>query len=202
MADATHPRSYDSWILFTKEFYELVRGRIEPDGIFCQWIPLHGMELKQYMAIVRTFLAVYPHTSIWTVGEDYSLLVGTPETLKIDFIRFAEKILRKEVRDDLMKVDLENPFEFLAHFTMGEKGAIKMLRGFPAVITDDSSQHLFFRITATAEEMYSKWPSGNYRQLYLHRESIIPYLINTGSTESRSRRIIEMIRGYERRRGF
>lgn len=200
VADATHPRSYDSWILFTKEFYELVRKRLEPDGIFCQWIPLHGMDLKQYMAIVQTFFAAYPHTSIWTIGEEYSLLVGTPETLRIDFTRFVKKILKKEMRYDLMKVGLENPFRFLTHFTVGEKGVEKMLRRFPAVITDDSSQHLFFKITATPEEMYDKWLSLNYQQLYLHRESILSHLTNMGRTESQRRRIKDMIRAYENRR--
>jgi spermidine synthase len=200
VADATHPRSYDSWILFTKEFYELVRKRLESDGIFCQWIPLHGMDLKQYMAIVHTFFAAYPHTSIWTIGEEYSLLIGTPETLQIDFTRFVKKMLNKEMRHDLMKVGLENPFRFLSHFTVGEKGVEKMLRRFPSVITDDSSQHLFFKITATPEEMYDKWLSRNYQQLHLHRESILSHFTNMGRTESQRRRVMDMMRAYENRK--
>jgi hypothetical protein len=55
------------------------------------------------------------------------------------FTRFVKKMLQKEMRYDLMKVGLENPFRFLAHFTVGEKGVQKMLRRFPAIITDDSS---------------------------------------------------------------
>jgi spermidine synthase len=200
VADATHPRSYDSWILFTKEFYELVRKRLAPDGIFCQWIPLHGMDLKQYMAIVQTFFAAYAHTSIWTIGEEYSLLVGTPEALRIDFTRFVKKMLKKEMRHDLMKVGLENPFRLLSHFTVGEKSVEKMLRGFPVIITDDSSQHLFFKVTATPEEMYDKWLSLNYQQLTLHRESILSHLTNVGRTESQRRRVMDMIRAYESRK--
>jgi hypothetical protein len=141
------------------------------------------------MAIVQTFFAAYPHTSIWTLGEEYSLLVGTPETLRVDFTRFVKK---------MMKVGLENPFRFLAHFTVGEKGVQKMLRRFPAIITDDSSQHLFFRITATPEEMYDKWLSLNYQQLYQHRESILSHITNMGRTESQRRRIRDMIRAYDK----
>ena len=108
--------------------------------------------------------------------------------------------LNKEMRYDLMKVGLENPFAFLTHFTVGEKGVEKMLRKFPALITDDSSQHLFFRITATPEEMYDKWLSQNYEQLTLHRESILPHLTNMGRTESQRRRISDMIIAHENRK--
>ena len=33
VADATHPRGYDSWVLFTREFYRLVRKRMAPGGV-------------------------------------------------------------------------------------------------------------------------------------------------------------------------
>jgi spermidine synthase len=34
VSDATHPRVYDSWVLFTTEFYQLVKQRLSGDGIF------------------------------------------------------------------------------------------------------------------------------------------------------------------------
>ncbi|MCG8605594.1 fused MFS/spermidine synthase, partial [bacterium] len=42
-ADATHPTGADSWILFTKEYYELCRERLKPGGFFLQWLPLHAL---------------------------------------------------------------------------------------------------------------------------------------------------------------
>ena len=198
VADATHPRGYDSWVLFTREFYELVKKRLEPDGLFCQWVPLHGMNLDQYMAIVGTFFAVFPHTSIWAVDSTYSLLLGSVLPEQMDFRRLEERFAGEKVRQDLSRVGLQNPFRFLSHFSMGENGVRKMLEPFPAIITDDSPRHLFFPLTATFGEQYGKWPEMNYAHLSSYGESIIPYLTNLGSTENQKSATIARIKMYQR----
>jgi spermidine synthase len=194
VADATHPRGYDSWVLFTREFYELVRERLEPGGLFCQWVPLHGMGLAQYMAIIRTFLEAFPHTSVWSVDQSHSLLVGTSEPLRIDFRRLREELNRIEVRDDLAEVGLDDPYSFLSCFDMGEGMVHKMLAGYPGVVTDNGSQHLFFPLKSTPDEQYRKWPARNHRQLRLHEESVLSYLVNTGNTENQRKAVSDRIR--------
>ncbi|MGZ6293020.1 MAG: fused MFS/spermidine synthase, partial [Syntrophales bacterium] len=42
ICDSTHPRAYDSWILYTEEFYHAVKNRLLPDGVFAQWVPVLG----------------------------------------------------------------------------------------------------------------------------------------------------------------
>ncbi|MDY6851142.1 MAG: fused MFS/spermidine synthase, partial [Thermodesulfobacteriota bacterium] len=200
ICDATHPRSYDSWILFTAEFYRLAQKRLEADGIFCQWVPFHGLDLDQYMAIIKTFSHVFPHTTIWTVGRSYSLLMAMPEPFSLDFRAFQKRLSHREVRRDLMQVGLDNPFEFLAHFAMGEKQVRKMTAAYPQVITDDSPAHLFFPSAATLEEQYRKWPETNFNKLISRRESVLPYLTNIGRTGRDKAGITDMIRLYERKR--
>ena len=62
--DATHPTSADSWVLYTKEFYELCRARLSADGIMAQWLPFHGLPPDDYQTIVRTFQHVFPHAHL------------------------------------------------------------------------------------------------------------------------------------------
>ncbi|MBW2429608.1 MAG: fused MFS/spermidine synthase, partial [Deltaproteobacteria bacterium] len=68
-ADATHPWSADSWILYTKEMYRLVRSRLTDAGIFCQWVPLHWMSMDDFKCILRTLRTVFPHLSLWYTGS-------------------------------------------------------------------------------------------------------------------------------------
>ena len=91
MVDSTHPKSVDSWILYTLEFYELMRDHLEEDGIAVQWLPLHGLSEREFKIIVRTFMEVFPNTTLWvnvgfeTYGQvAYVKLVGTLEPLVID----------------------------------------------------------------------------------------------------------------------
>ncbi|PKN64748.1 MAG: hypothetical protein CVU57_13095 [Deltaproteobacteria bacterium HGW-Deltaproteobacteria-15] len=181
VADATHPRGYDSWILFTKEFYELLKGRLEPGGIFSQWVPFHGMDLEQYMAIVKTFQSVFPNSSIWIIDHAHSLLFGFTGQEKMDFGRMVQRI--SGAGEILKPVGLEDPFTLLSHFSMGKGGMEKMLAKFPGIITDDSPRHLFFPLGATFGEQYGQWPKENALYIQQYSESMVPYLSNIGDSE-------------------
>ena len=37
ISDATNPKMFDSWTLYSREFYELIKSRLKPGGVFCQW---------------------------------------------------------------------------------------------------------------------------------------------------------------------
>ncbi len=197
IADATHPRGYDSWVLFTEEFYSLVKERLQPDGIFCQWVPFHGMEPNQYLAIIRTFQHVFPHTSVWVVDGTYSLLMGTSGPLQIDLQTMSERFNVPAVRSDLTRAGLEDPFQMLSYFALGERGVKKMLEGFDTVITDDTSEHVFFPLSSTADDQYRKWPESNYRRIRRYQEPIMPYLTNAGDTPNQKRITLQRINRYK-----
>ena len=63
VADNFHPARSGSGALYTTEHCAAVRGRLQPGGLFCQWLPLHQLDLNSLRSIVRSFLAVYPQAS-------------------------------------------------------------------------------------------------------------------------------------------
>jgi spermidine synthase len=60
IADNFHPARGGSAALYTVEHFAAVRERLANDGLFCQWLPLHQLDLDTLRSIVRSFLAVYP----------------------------------------------------------------------------------------------------------------------------------------------
>ncbi|MBU2501621.1 fused MFS/spermidine synthase [bacterium] len=86
VSDSTHPRAYDSWILYTEEFYESVKQRLAPDGIFAQWVPVLGSMRGQLFRIhLNTFRTVFPTATYWYVyGSDQAFLMATPESYRLD----------------------------------------------------------------------------------------------------------------------
>ncbi len=60
VADNFHPARSGSGALYTVEHFQAVRDRLASGGLFCQWLPLHQLDLDTLRSIVRTFLAVYP----------------------------------------------------------------------------------------------------------------------------------------------
>ena len=61
VSDNFHPARSGSGSLYTLEHFEAVRDRLAPGGLFCQWLPLHQLDLVTLRSIVRTFITVHPH---------------------------------------------------------------------------------------------------------------------------------------------
>ena len=133
--DATHPTSADSWVLYTKEFYELCRARLSADGIMAQWLPFHGLPPDDYQTIVRTFQHVFPYATLWR-SNNYSIMVGTMQPLAIDWERLKEKMAPPRVHRSLEGIDLGNAFALLNSLVMDEE-TLRRYVGEGPLNTDD-----------------------------------------------------------------
>lgn len=63
VSDNFHPARAGSGSLYTVEHFLAVRARLAPDGVFCQWLPLHQLDRATLRPIVRSFLAAFPQGS-------------------------------------------------------------------------------------------------------------------------------------------
>ncbi len=62
--------------LFTREFFEAARSRLNPDGLICQWAHTYDISPEDLQSIVGTFASVFPEGTMWLVGEGDLLLIG------------------------------------------------------------------------------------------------------------------------------
>lgn len=62
--------------LFSKEFFELVRSRLNENGVYCQWVPTYLFSEDQMVMILKTFTTVFPNTTAWGVEDLEILFVG------------------------------------------------------------------------------------------------------------------------------
>jgi spermidine synthase len=51
--------------LYSFEMYQTVARRLARGGLFCQWLPLYQLTREEFEVIARTFLAVFPHVTLW-----------------------------------------------------------------------------------------------------------------------------------------
>jgi spermidine synthase len=117
--------------LFTVDYWQLARGRLADDGVFCQWAQLYEMSSKNIKTILRSFAEVFPYTYVFA-AEDLSsdvILVATNHPLPLDVAAlsrsFADPTLAKELQrggvgsaEDIISYLLLTPDEIPA-FTAG-----------------------------------------------------------------------------------
>lgn len=60
VADNVHPARSGTGALYTVEHFAAVRARLADGGLFCQWLPLHQLDLPTLRSIVRSYLTVFP----------------------------------------------------------------------------------------------------------------------------------------------
>ncbi len=180
VSDATHPKSSDSWVLYTEEFYRLVRERLTDKGVFVQWIPMHNLSTAEFKIIVRTFQSVFPNVSLWIVHgveeratfSSYALLVAAPSPLKINLDNLRERLAVERVSEDLKPYGLHNPSGFLNTFLCaGDR--LRHWVGKGPVNTDNLPYTHY-------ETPYSRGTMLIDAELIELMEDIWPYLTNTG----------------------
>ena len=100
--------------LYTTEFYQLCKQRLAENGIMCQWLSTNWILESEYKMLLKSFIEVFPNTSLWCLNAGHLLLIGTPEPLKIDYQNFRNKIKRNSVSSDLKDYGLSKANAVLA----------------------------------------------------------------------------------------
>jgi spermidine synthase len=122
--------------LYSSDFYRLARARLRPNGIFAQWWPLATQNDEDSRSLVRSFLDVFPHCSLWTTELHEMLLVGSPEPLELDVARIVARYYQPAVSTALGEVGIASPAALLATWIAGREGLERYVNGAPPV-TDD-----------------------------------------------------------------
>ncbi len=112
VSEPTNPWQAGVAGLFTTEFYDLVKTRLRPGGLFAQW--MHAYEANDVMValVVATLNDRFAHVSAFEIGPSDFLFVAGERPLTLDPTRFAARVAT--VGNDLERVDAERPFVLLA----------------------------------------------------------------------------------------
>lgn len=99
--DAITSDPLDPWVkgaamLYTEEFFELVKSRLNPGGVFTLFVQLYETNTEAVKSEVATFLRVFPNGVAFgntQDGEGYDMvLLGQVEPTRIDLDEMAERL--------------------------------------------------------------------------------------------------------------
>ncbi len=178
--------------IYTADFYRLCRRILTEDGIMCQWVPLHRLPEEHYKMIVRTFIEVFPETTLWyKYTPDFVILIGTREPLRINYKNFIDRARIASIREGLAADDLDG-MSLLDSFMMGPETVHKYV-GVGPIHTDNRPRLEFFRgadLVGTTTQ--------NVKGMAKYRERVLPYLTNYGATLTEQRATREKLDIYFR----
>jgi spermidine synthase len=130
-ADIIQPNHAGAGLLYSREYFQLMRRALRPGGLVLQWIG-HRPE-AHYKALMRTFLGVFPDATLWHQGQ---LLVGSLEPLRVNPAALEVRLASPTTRAALEAVGLKDAGTLSEWFTAGPD-AMRRFVGDGPVLTDD-----------------------------------------------------------------
>ncbi len=139
LSDSIHPRYSGNGSLYTREYYELCRSKLNPGGIVSQWLPFYSLTDENLRMIFKSFQAVFPETYVFYINSTinpFTVVLGRVAGEKIDVARMAELLAIPAVRADLEDIGQTDPVRILDNFLFGRETLESYVKGVP-FHTDD-----------------------------------------------------------------
>jgi spermidine synthase len=106
--------------LFTREYFALVRDRLNEGGITTYWLPVHSLLEPEAKAVIRAFCDVFDDCSLWAGADLDWMLVGTRNARgPVSAEAFSAQWRDPVVGPDLRDLGIEVPEQLGALFMAG-----------------------------------------------------------------------------------
>ena len=142
VSEPSHPWVPGVANLFTREFFELGRGRLSEQGIFVQWVQIYQLSTESLRSVLATYHSVFPHVLVFRVGglnkgKDL-LLVGSNQPLLLEQV--AQRFTDPRTANELARVNLNSETDVLSWLVCDESRLGPAVRG--ARINTDDNMHI------------------------------------------------------------
>ncbi len=161
-----HPGLMGVSTLYSLEFYQEARNRLNPGGVLCQWVPLYSMTGQDARSLIATAIDVFPSSSLWIVGSE-GILLCAKDSLFIDWDWLEGRMSDEKIQASLRNVYLDDPWTVLSGFLLGPEGLTKFTAEAP-IIRDN---HPFIEYTIPRHQ--NRFPWDEMLSLAENRESPI-----------------------------
>jgi spermidine synthase len=139
VSEPSHPWVPGVANLFTKEFFEMGRARLRPEGVFVQWVQIYQLSIDSLRSVLATYQSVFPYVMMFRVGgagvgKDL-ILVGSRVPLSLDMV--AERMRDPRMQAELGRIGIREKRDVEAWYVCNEAQLATAVAGAP-INTDDN----------------------------------------------------------------
>jgi spermidine synthase len=170
--------------LYSKEYFERVKSRLNPGGMFTLYVPLYESDVRTVKSELATFFDVFPNGTVWanTIdGQGYDMVfMGQVEPLRINLDELNQRIHRPDyapVAQSLHDIDVGSLEALFSTYAGNQSDLEPWLRG--ADINRDGDLRLQY---IAGWSINSRLENVIYRQMIAYRR--LPEQMFTGSPEN------------------
>lgn len=177
--------------LYTREYFELVRARLNPGGIATYWLPAYLVQEGEALAIIRAFCDAFGDCSLWSGFHRDWILVGSRGGIApVTREHFSRLWQGEPAGRELRRLGIDGPEELAALF-MADADALRGLTARTAALVDDHPRRIRPGLHAESPR-HTAWlmdaHAGRQRLETSAWAAILPASVLAGSGEAFRRR--------------
>ncbi|MBW2444739.1 MAG: spermidine synthase [Deltaproteobacteria bacterium] len=149
--------------LYTREYFELVHGRLNEGGLVSYWLPVHSLMGDDAPSMIRAFCDVFRDCTLFGgAGLDWILLGSRGGVGAVPLSRLARPWRPGAVADELRSIGVESPAQLGALF-IADAEQLQELIGDAPPVTDDHPKRLSETVpdVSQAAPRFRAWMHGS-----------------------------------------
>jgi spermidine synthase len=171
--------------LYTAEYFEAVKRRLNPGGYFSLYVPLYETDEPTIKSELETFFQVFPNATVWSntrQGLGYDLvLMGQANPFTVDLDTIQQRLAQPDyaaVRESLRDIGMLSVSDLFGTYLSGAPGLRSWTRG--AQINSDNDLRLSY---LAGWGINANMANDHYVNMMRYRDSPANYF--TGSMEAK-----------------
>jgi predicted membrane-bound spermidine synthase len=109
-AEPPPPKNAGIVNLYSEEYFELARARLNEGGLISYWLPVYQMTLTESKAVTRAFCDVFPDCTLWSGAGAEWILLGSRGTMpSVSEEQFVRQWHDPRVSPWLARIGIEEP---------------------------------------------------------------------------------------------
>lgn len=136
--------------LFTKEYFEICKSRLRPNGCLSLWLQIAEVPPDDLCGVIAALNQTFPHTLAFYPRPGNTIILASAEPITMD-LPMIEKLLKdKQIGAEFKSVGIADVGSFLAHIAASSDG----LRGLISskLLNTDDTNHLEFDVGKSYED--------------------------------------------------
>lgn len=144
-----HPLLAENIYFYTKDFLQLCKSKLNPDGLISIWFPTRVRERSESLILLKTFLEVFPNSALFSTypASSYDdvglggLLVGSvaEDGLNLSPAYLEKRLhsLNSVVKTELIQSNINNAQDLLKRCVVSGNSLTKLCNSVKEIVTDN-----------------------------------------------------------------
>lgn len=140
VSEPSNPWMSGAASLFTRDFFEIAATRLQPGGVFLQWLQAYELSPRNVEVLLRTFHSVFPHVAMLTPDPNANdtFLLGSMAPIELRFERLQRWFRDPALSRELQRARVDTPHDLVALLVADEEAWSDAVPAGP-INTDDNA---------------------------------------------------------------